>query len=379
MLKENHYQKVASLLKNNASADEISKIVNDIRLDLNPHPAGQLEKNVPQIDGVKLTGIQHKYKETMLFFPKNGQTCHAYCTFCFRWPQFTNLDVYKFAMRESELMIQYLRLHPEITDILFTGGDPMVMRTKNIANYIDAIIDADLPHVQNIRIGTKSLAYWPYRFTKDKDADDLLRLLEKANKSGKQVALMAHFNHPNELDTAEVEKAIARIRATGTQIRTQSPLLRHINDDPKVWQAMWNKQVKLGCIPYYMFMVRDTGAQHYFSIPLYEAWNIFRQAYRSVSGIARTVRGPSMSASPGKVQILGVSAINGEKVFVLRFLQGRNPEWVHLPFFAKFDKKASWLDDLKPAFGQENFFYEKKYPKVDHTLKEMIYTKEFYN
>ena len=77
-----------------------------------------------------------------------------------------------------------------------------------------------------------------------------------------------------------------------------------------------------------------------------------------VSGLARTVRGPSMSATPGKVEVLGVQEVGGEKVFVLRFLQGRDPDWVGRPFFAKFDPHATWLDGLEPAFGEESFFFE---------------------
>jgi hypothetical protein len=65
-----------------------------------------------------------------------------------------------------------------------------------------------------------------------------------------------------------------------------------------------------------------------------------------------------MSANPGKVQVLGVTEIYGEKVIGLSFLQGRNPDWVQQPFFAQYDEKAIWLDELKPAFGQQRFFFE---------------------
>ena len=71
-----------------------------------------------------------------------------------------------------------------------------------------------------------------------------------------------------------------------------------------------------------------------------------------------------MSASPGKVRIVGISTIQGEKVFVLEFLQGRNPNWVGQPFFAAFDPEAQWLDDLVPAFGEKEFFYEQEYKKL---------------
>jgi hypothetical protein len=131
-----------------------------------------------------------------------------------------------------------------------------------------------------------------------------------------------------------------------------------------MWAEMWKTQVQLGCIPYYMFVVRDTGAQHYFGIPLVEAQKIFRDAYKKVTGLARTVRGPSMSATPGKVQILGIAEHDGEKLMVLRFLQGRNPDWVQIPFLAKYDEKAIWLDDLKPATGDKFFFEDELNEKM---------------
>jgi len=267
-------------------------------MSLNPNPAGQ-EHNVPVMEGNKLHGIQHKYRETVLFFPSQGQTCHAYCSFCFRWTQFSGINELKFAMKEADLLHKYLLKHPKVTDILFTGGDPLTVNAKILSAYIEPLLSKEFSHIRNIRIGSKTLSYWPYRFLTDKDADDLLRLFEKVNKAGKHLAFQAHFNHPVELSTEAVKLAIQRIRNTGTQIRTQSPLLKNINDDAKIWANMWREQVALGLIPYYMFVARDTGAKAFFELPLEKAWDIFRKAYSSVSGICRTVRGPSMSATPG--------------------------------------------------------------------------------
>ncbi len=356
MLSAEHFDMMEKALDSGDKAT-IDATAHEIRLQLNPHPAGQLEHNVPMMNEEKLEGMQHKYRQTVLFFPSQGQTCHAYCSFCFRWPQFVGMDDHKFAMMESEKLIAYVREHPEVTDVLFTGGDPMVMNARLLANYIKPLVDADLPNLKTIRIGSKSLSYWPYKYINEPDTKAVLDILKYATDGGKHVALMAHFNHPVELSTPAVKQAIANIRAQGVQIRTQSPILTNINDSADAWAEMWQRQVDLGLIPYYMFLVRDTGAQGYFGVPLVKAWHIFREAYQRVSGVGRTVRGPSMSCDPGKVEVQGAIEIEGRKYLALRMIQGRNPDWVLRPFLAQYDEDAIWLNDLKPAFG-EKFFFE---------------------
>lgn len=361
MLRTDHFNEVASAVKGGDRA-HLAATIEQIRGELNPHPAGQQESNVPRLgDGTPLPGMQHKYEQTVLFFPKQGQTCHAYCTFCFRWPQFVAVTGGgRFAMREANLLVQYLREHPEVTDLLITGGDPLIMRAKTLAAYMDAVLKADLPGLQTIRIGTKALSYWPYRFVSDPDTPELLQLMRRVVAAGKHLALMAHVNHANELRTAVAEQAIANIRATGAEIRTQSPIMRRINDTPEEWTELWRQQVSLGMVPYYMFLARDTGAQHHFAVPLIRAWEVYSQAIRGVSGLARTVRGPSMSCAPGKIEVSGVARIHGQRVMVLRMLQGRNPDWAYRPFFAEYDERAVWLDDLRPAFGEPEFFFERE-------------------
>lgn len=176
---------------------------------------------------------------------------------------------------------------------------------------------------------------------------------------------MAHMSHPRELQSSVAREAIRRIRMTGAVIRSQAPLIHHVNADPSVWVEMWQTQISLGIIPYYMFVERDTGAKHYFEVPLVEALRIYHEATRRVSGVARTVRGPSMSAAPGKVHLIGSANIGEERAIVLQFLQARNPQWAGKPFFAKYDEKATWLDQLKPAFGEEKFFYENELKELE--------------
>jgi KamA family protein len=336
----------------------VRQTADSIRRSLNPHPSGQLSHNVPWLEGNPVPGVQHKYAETCLVFPSAGQTCHAFCTFCFRWPQFVGMRELKFATDSDMRFLQYLREHREVTDVLFTGGDPLVMKTALIERYVRPLLDPQFAHIENIRFGTKMLAYWPYRVLTDGDADELIDLLGRIVASGKHVAVMAHFVHPRELSTPAVRTAIERLQSVGVVVRTQAPLLRHINADPAVWADMWRSQTRLGLVPYYMFVERDTGAQRYFKLPLAQALSIYREAASRVSGLARTARGPVMSALPGKVSIDGITEIDGRRHFVLSLLQGRDPEWCKRPFFAEYDPEATWLSDLRPSFGAGEFFYE---------------------
>lgn len=361
MLEEAHFNEIAGLLRRDADKAELDQVVARIRAALNPHPAGQMALNMPRdADGNPIEGLQHKYRETVLFFPSQGQTCHSYCSFCFRWAQFVGDKSLRIASSEAGQLEQYLASHPDVSDLLLTGGDPMVMKTAHLARYIEPLLTSRLDHVQTLRIGTKALSFWPQRFV-GVEGDALLRLFERLVRAGKQVALMAHYSHWRELGTASAREAIRRVRDTGAVIRAQGPLLAHINDDPDVWGRMWREQVGLGIQPYYLFVERDTGARRYFEVPLERVWRIYRGALQQVSGLARTARGPSMSAGPGKVEVQGVTEVAGEKVFVLRFLQGRNPDWVQRPFFARYDPAATWLDQLRPAFGESKWFWQDEY------------------
>jgi len=225
------------------------------------------------------------------------------------------------------------------------------MSAAVLRRYIEPLLDPSLDHIESIRIGTKSLAYWPQRYVTDADADATLRLFTEVAETGRTLALMAHYSHPRELEPAVATEAISRIRSAGAVIRTQAPLIRSINDTADTWRSMWRHQVRAGMVPYYMFVERDTGPRDYFAVPLARAHEIFRDAYAGVSGLCRSVRGPSMSATPGKVCVDGVAEVSGMAVFVLRMLQARDPALVGRPFFARFDPRATWLSDLKPAFA----------------------------
>ena len=132
MLEETDYQRMRDLVVRGASETEIKLAADEIRGKLNPHPAGQMELNVPKLDGEVVAGMQHKYQETVLFFPTQGQTCHAYCSYCFRWAQFIGDADLKFASKEAEELARYVRENPQVSSVLITGGDPMLDLEKTL-------------------------------------------------------------------------------------------------------------------------------------------------------------------------------------------------------------------------------------------------------
>jgi L-lysine 2,3-aminomutase len=347
MLRAEDEQRLARLVDDPGAKKELRLAVQQIRGGLNPHPSGQKQLNVPTLDGDEVPGLQHKYRETVLYFPGQGQTCHSYCTYCFRWAQFVGDADLRFAVPEPSRLVEYLGHHPEVDDVLVTGGDPMIMSTDRLRGHLEPLLA--LPTVRTIRIGTKSVAYWPQRFVTDQDADDVLRLFEKVVASGRNLAVMMHFTHPRELESELARRAVSRIRSTGALAYCQAPLVAHVNDTPETWSALWRAELAAGAVPYYMFVERDTGPYEYFKVPLARAHEIFRSAYLTLPGLARTVRGPVMSATPGKVSVDGVTETAEGKFFQLRMLQARDPRLVGRPFRAHYSETAAWLDDLRLA------------------------------
>lgn len=365
MLHPEEIEKIRTLINNQSSREDIANEISAIRSAKNPAPANQSANRPIFVDDEKdddntyaIDGLQHKYKQIVLMFHKNAQTCHAYCTYCFRFNQFVGKD--KFLEDDSVRLHKYVAQHKEITDILMTGGDPGTMKADVWKQVLLPLLEPKYAHIKTIRIGTKALTYHPYRFLTEPDADELINLIQTMTSNGKHISIMAHFSHYSEITEPTIEAA-KRLRRAGAVIRTQAPLMKHINDDPEVWGKMWQLQIQNGMVPYYMFIARDTGPQQYFEVPLAKALWVYQEARKMGSGLSHTARGPSMSAGPGKIAILGRETIAGEDVFVLKFLQGRNNDWCDRVFFAKYDEKATWIDQLKPAFGEEKFFFEEEY------------------
>lgn len=279
-------------------------------------------------------GVQHKYPHTVLLLC--NEVCGGYCRYCFRKRLFMNGN--DEATHDVSEGIRYIAGDPNVTNVLLTGGDPLMMSSRHLADIIGQL--RAIPHVRIIRIGSKMPAFDPHRLL----ADEVLHAtLRQHSTARKRIYLMAHFDHPRELTDAAVECIDSFIRA-GVICVNQCPLLAGINDDPAVLAEMYRELSFIGCPPYYLFQGRPTAGNEPFQVPIVRGWDIFRQALRIGSGLARRARFV-MSHETGKVEILGVDT----QYIYLRYHRARDPELRGQFLRCHRDDNACWLDDLRPA------------------------------
>ena len=286
-------------------------------------------------------GVQHKYTDTVLLLC--NEVCGAYCRYCFRKRLF--MDENDEATNDVSEGLRYIAEHPEVTNVLLTGGDPLLMSTRRLVEIFEAL--RAIPHVQIIRLGSKMPAFDPYRVLRDPDLQAAFR---KYSTPTKRIYLMAHFDHPRELTDLAVEGIDTCIR-NGVICVNQCPLIRGINDDPRVLAEMYAKLSHIGCPPYYLFQGRPTAGNEPYEVPLVQGWSIFQQALTRGSGLARRAR-YCMSHETGKVEVLG---IDDEHVY-LRYHQAKFPGDLGRFFVRRRNDQAYWLDQLEaldrePAFA----------------------------
>ena len=281
-------------------------------------------------------GVQHKYRDTALLLC--NEVCGAYCRYCFRKRLFmddndeVSIDVSK--------GLEYIRKHPEINNVLLTGGDPLLMATRRLRDIFKRI--REIPHVHIIRIGTKMPAFNPWRVIDD---PDLLEAISENSKGDRRIYIMAHFDHPREL-TPEAVRGIEMLQQAGAVVVNQCPLIRGINDDPAVLREMFEKLSYIGAPQYYVFQGRPTGGNAPYEVPIVRGYFIVEEAKSKVSGLAKCARF-SMSHETGKIEIVGVD----ERHIYMRYHRALRPEDEGRFMVFERDDEAYWLDQLKPVSG----------------------------
>ena len=277
-------------------------------------------------------GVEHKYEYTALILMND--VCGGYCRFCFRKRIFMNEN--DEISRDITEGLNYIRKHKELTNILLKGGDPLILSTKKLENTIQEL--RKIEHVNIIRIGTKMLAFNPFRIIND---PSLLEMLEKYSVPGKRIYMMTHFNHPREI-TNEAMKAIDLLIKAGLVLCNQTPLLKGINDDHEILAELLRKLSFVGVPPYYIFQCRPTLGNKLFSVSIESGFEIFEKARMKCSGLAKRARFV-MSHATGKLEVVGKT---DEHVY-FRYHRAANPEEKARFMVFKRNSEAYWFDDYE--------------------------------
>jgi len=278
-----------------------------------------------------LTGVQHKYGPTALVLTTSQ--CSMYCRHCFRKRMvgYTHDEITKqiLGMRE------YVEQHPEINNILLSGGDAFINENGVIREYLDHL--SDLPQLDFIRFGTRTPVVLPMRIYDD---PELLEILREYGKK-KQLIIVTHFDHAREI-TEESKRAVHALLEAGCPVRNQVVLLKGVNDDPAALAELLNGLTSIGVMPYYVFQCRPAkGVLTQFQVPLERGYEIVEQAKSLCSGQAKAFR-YAMSHVTGKIEILG--KMRGEMLF--KYHQAKYRKDAGRIFTMKLDPDQCWLEEI---------------------------------
>ncbi|MBO4228545.1 KamA family radical SAM protein [Bradyrhizobium neotropicale] len=282
-------------------------------------------------DNTVVPGLQHKYAQTGLLLVT--ERCGSYCRYCFR-KRIVGKASDEIAP-DFDQAARYIARHPEITNVLLSGGDPFVLSTAKLNKILDHLLPIN--HLNSIRFGTKMVAYEPKRF----EDSALPALFLRISKAGKTPIVVTHFDHVGEISYDAANK-IRFLRAQGVQFLNQSVLLAKVNDDPEILVATFAKCHKIGVRPYYLFQARPVKGASHFQVALRRGLEIVRGINQRLSGIEKTFK-YIMSHSTGKIEILD---LGGDGRVYMRYHQNRAPEKIGKIFSRAHIEGACWLDDL---------------------------------
>ncbi|MBU1259562.1 MAG: KamA family radical SAM protein [Planctomycetes bacterium] len=289
-----------------------------------------------------MPGLEHKYNSTALLLV--SKTCAGICRYCFRKRVF--LGSKRDCITDLPAALNYISQHKEITNVLLTGGDPLMLSTDGLEEIITKLRQID--HVQIIRIGTRMPVYNPYRIAEDKQ---LLDLIEKYSTPYKKIYMMTHFVHPRELTDIAIQ-ACHLMKKAGAEMTNQTPLIKGINDNPDVLAELFAKLSFYGVVPYYVFQCRPASGNKAYTVPIETGYDIFEQAKARISGLAKRARFV-MSHSSGKIEIIGKTDTN---VFMKYHRAADDSDSGKFMIF-KSNPQACWFDD----YDEVNYPADKPY------------------
>jgi lysine 2,3-aminomutase len=245
----------------NLDAAEVRKVARHFRVQITPYYAGLIkEKGGPiyrqvvpdaaELDTAEgeddplsedqdspVPSIIHRYPDRVLFLVSH--LCASYCRFCTRKRKVG--DPSKIHPRYIEDGIEYIRCHPEVRDVIVSGGDPLMLGDRKLEDILKAL--REIPHIEILRIGTRMPCTLPQRVT-----PELVAMLRKYHP----LYVNVHFNHPDEI-TEEAAVALGRLADAGIPLGNQTVLLKGVNDDPAVMKRLMQKLLAVRVRPYYIY------------------------------------------------------------------------------------------------------------------------------
>ena len=280
-------------------------------------------------------GLVHRYPDRVLFLVTDR--CAAYCRYCTRSRLVSNASGYGFQPDYQE-QLDYIRKHPEVRDVLFSGGDPLLLSDSKLEGLLKAL--RDIPHVEFIRIGSRIPIFLPQRIT-----SDLCEMLKQFHP----LFMSVHANHPREL-TTEVKEALGRLADAGIPLGNQSVLLRGVNDSVSVMKALIHKLLMCRVRPYYLYQCDLISGSAHLRTSVRKGLEIMRGLRGHTTGYAVPQYVIDAPGGGGKVPINPeyILSHNNERV-VIRNFEGRVFEY---PEVADEAEDASSMKVYSPVHGE---------------------------
>jgi lysine 2,3-aminomutase len=244
--------------------------------------------------------ITHRYPDRALFLV--SPVCASYCRFCTRRRKVG--DPEKIPLNQYESAFEYIRNHPEIRDVIMSGGDPMMLSDRRLEYLFQRL--REIPHVEIIRIGSRITSHLPERIT-----PEFCEMVKKYHP----VYMNTHFNHPSELTPAAIA-ALGRLADAGVPLGCQTVLLRGVNDDPSVMKELMQKLLKARVRPYYIYMADQVAGGEHFRTNVEKGLEIVKALRGWTSGLAVPHFVIDAPGGGGKVPLLPeyVEEINDDEV-----------------------------------------------------------------
>ena len=252
--------------------------------------------------------ITHRYPDRVLFLV--SPVCASYCRFCTRRRKVG--DPEKIPLNQYDSAFEYIRQHPEVRDVVLSGGDPMMLSDRRLEQIFQKL--REIPHVEIIRIGSRITAHLPERVT-----PEFCEMVQKYHP----VFMNTHFNHPSELTPATVA-ALDRLSKAGISLGNHTVLLKGVNDDAVVMKQLMHELLKARVRPYYLYMADQVAGAEHFRTRVEKGLEIIQQLRGWTSGMGVPHFVIDSPGGGGKVPLLPeyVESITEEEV-IFRNYEGK--------------------------------------------------------